>query len=183
MLSAAASLQGEPSVMLNRGAGDGQGAEVFARDAAGAVVHLWWSGSAWTDFVPLGTLAAASDPFGWIRADGHGEVFAIDGAGNLMRSYRDSNGAWSAWTSIAANIDPCVPPPVAIPADGGTGDDAGTTGGASSGTTGGGTSGTGASGGSGVHGGCSFAPSPPALNGALFALALTLMLRRRRRPT
>src|SRR5262249_17588127 len=110
VLSAATTILGEPSVMVNKGVNSGVGPEGFARDDKGAGVHRWWNGSAWTDFVALGDMVAASDPFGWLRGDGHGEVFAISAQGELKRSYRDGNG-WGAWTTIASGIDTCTPQP------------------------------------------------------------------------
>ncbi len=106
-----ATMQGEPSVIVNQGNGASTGTEVFARDGAGKVVHLWWTGSAYNDFQPLGDQASASDPFAWIRGDGLAEVFAIDASGTLTRAIHD-NG-WQPWTPIGGGFSPCAEAPAA----------------------------------------------------------------------
>jgi hypothetical protein len=122
VLSAGSTIEGEPSAIMNpAGQGASPGPEVFARDASGKVVHLWWSGTAYTAFSPHLDQTALSDPFAWIRADGKAEVFAIDPSGQLTRSYHDGATGWTAWTVIGGtNLDPC-PLPVAPPPDAGTG--------------------------------------------------------------
>ncbi|MHB8418388.1 MAG: GH25 family lysozyme [Myxococcales bacterium] len=120
---------GEPSAIMDDGKGGGTGPEVFARDASGQVVHLWWNGSAYTSFTALGTEVAASDPFGWIRGDGAAEVFAVDTQGDLVRNYRDPKTSWGGWGSIGSGFDACapaLPPPLE---DGGVTPDAGEDGG------------------------------------------------------
>ncbi len=195
VLSASTTILGEPSVMVNRGNGGGEGPEVFARDAQGAVVHLWWNGSAWTDFIALDTFTAASDPFGWIRGDGRGEVFAIDAHGDLKRIYRDANG-WGTWATIASGIDVCTPQPVPPGGGGGGGGGGGAGGGGAGGggaggggAGGGGGDGTGAGGSDGggsVAGGCAVTGSTATGRGGALALALLAALglarRRSRRP-
>jgi MYXO-CTERM domain-containing protein len=175
-------IAGEPSAIMNvAGNGASPGPEIFARSSDGKVVHLWWSGTGYTTFTPLLDQATASDPFGWIRADGAAEVFTIDPTGVLTRSYHDPKNNWTMWTPIGGtNLDPCLPaqsmPP---PGTGGSG----TT---SSGTSSGGiTSGTGGST-PGAHGHCSCrtaadarAKSPLGLAG--LALAGLAAARRRRR--
>ncbi len=124
---------GEPSAIMNgSGKGAAPGPEVFARDPQGRVVHLWWTGSGYSNLAPLGSQVAASDPLGWIRGDGTAEVFAIDPSGNLVHTHHDPTNGWSAWASIASGFDPCtpeLPPPpddAGTPADAGTVTDAGT---------------------------------------------------------
>jgi hypothetical protein len=111
---------GEPQAMENPSGSAAAGPEVFARDASGQVVHLWWDGTAYTDFTPLGTLTASSDPFGWIRGDGRGEVFAVDSEGALEHSLRDQ-GNWSQWSMLANGVQPCAPPLTVQSSDMGTG--------------------------------------------------------------
>jgi lysozyme len=111
VLSPGVTIQGEPSVVMNpEGAGASAGPEVFARDANGKAVHLWWSGGKFNDFTPLGDQPIGSDPFGWIRADGRGEVFAIDPTGTLLHTYRGDQG-WTTWAAIgdSTDLDTCVP--------------------------------------------------------------------------
>jgi len=122
-IESATTIEGSISAVLDpAGAGASQGPELFARTADGHVAHMWWSGKAWTSWTPLGDQLAASDPLGWIRADGHGEVFAVDAAGNVVKSYRDGTGSWSAWATIATGIDACADsPPVGAGGDGGAG--------------------------------------------------------------
>ncbi len=113
-VSAGSHVIGDPSAIMDDGKGGGTGPEVFARDESGQVVHLWWGGSSYGSFAPLGTLVSASDPFGWIRGDGAAEVFAIDGSGSLARNYRDPAKSWQGWSAIGAGFDPCaaaLPPP------------------------------------------------------------------------
>ncbi|MSP60272.1 MAG: hypothetical protein EXR72_08010 [Myxococcales bacterium] len=108
-LGGATTILGEPSAIANpKGNGASPGPEVFARDAQGRVLNLWWNGNGFTDFAPLGDQIAASDPFGWIRGDGRGEVFAVDPQGALMRIYRDGNGQWGAWGKLADGIAACA---------------------------------------------------------------------------
>ena len=117
VLSAGSHIIGEPSAIMNGSKGATAGPEVFARDATGQVVHLWWSGSAYGSFTALGTEVAASDPFGWTRGDGNAEVFAVDDSGSLVRSYRDPSSGWTAWSAIGSGFDSCA---AALPvADGG----------------------------------------------------------------
>ena len=131
VLSKGDAIIGEPSAMMNvAGKGGTAGPEVFARDATGQVVHLWWNGSAYTSFAALGTEIAASDPFAWTRGDGTGEVFAIDQKGELVRNYRDAKTSWGGWASIGSGFDSCAPALPTPPSDGGVkepdaGEDAG----------------------------------------------------------
>lgn len=121
-------LHGEPSVIANGDQGGATpGPEVFARDASDNVVHLWWDGAAYTDFVPLGAQNVASDPFGWVRLDGTAEVFAVDDAGALVRSARTVAGEWAAWSPIGGtDLDPCpAPAPIEPEPDAGAPIDAG----------------------------------------------------------
>lgn len=181
LISPALAIQGEPSVMMNpAGGAAAPGPEVFARDAGGKVVHLWWDGTKYTDFEPLLDQRSDSDPFGWIRGDGRGEVFAVDPAGALVRSYRGDMG-WTAWAPLGGvSLDPC------LPGEGGTGGGgAGGGGGGKSSSSSSGSAGEGGSGGDGAggaEGGCSCraaASDPP---GAwLFLAPLALALRRRRK--
>jgi hypothetical protein len=118
-LSPGLTIQGEPSAIMNdTGQGASAGPEVFARDASGKVVHLWWAGTGYTAFTPHFDQAAASDPFAWIRSDGKAEVFSIDGSGQLTRSYHDGTNGWTMWSPIGGtDLDPCLPAPAP---DGGT---------------------------------------------------------------
>src|SRR5205814_767493 len=52
---------------------------------------------------------SAGDPFGWIRADGHGEIFAIDPSGALVRSWHDASG-WTDWAPVGgtATVATCL---------------------------------------------------------------------------
>jgi MYXO-CTERM domain-containing protein len=141
VLSEGTLIEGEPSVIMNpEGSGATAGPEIFARDADGTVLHLWWDGSAFTKFEPLGDQVVASDPFGWTREDGRAEVFAIDTKGELVRTYRD-DGGWTAWASLGGgDLNSCVP--------------GGEPGAGSGGAGGGGSSsGSGGQGGNGVSGG------------------------------
>jgi GH25 family lysozyme M1 (1,4-beta-N-acetylmuramidase) len=144
-----ATIQGEPGVIANGDKGGAvPGPEVFARDAAGKVVHLWWDGAAYTAFAPLGDQKVASDPFGWVRLDGSAEVFAVDEAGALVRSRHDPAGGWGAWGAIGGgDVDACpaleAPAPKPGAGGGGSGHDDGDGGG------------TGVGGGSGVGGAAS----------------------------
>jgi MYXO-CTERM domain-containing protein len=176
-ISEGTKIQGEPSVMMNpSAAGATAGPEVFARDADGKVVHLWWDGTKFTDFTPLLDQRSASDPFGWIRADGRGEVFAIDPSGALVRSYR-GDASWTAWAPIGGvNLDPCVPGSGTGGAGGGS---AGTSSSSSSGGVG---DGGGGSGTSGDKGGCSCRTgAADDASGAWILLALAPLVARRQR--
>jgi hypothetical protein len=127
VLSKSTTIHGEPSVISNPA-----GPEIFARDASDKVVHLWWTGTAWNDFTPLGDQIAASDPFAWTRGDGIGEVFAIDSQGVLTRSYRDATAGWTAWTAMTAKgLDACVPVATGDASSSGSGASAGAGGGGS----------------------------------------------------
>jgi hypothetical protein len=115
-------IAGEVSAIVNpKGNGASDGPEVFARDATGQVVHLWWNGMGWTDFTPHLSQIGRSDPFAWIRGDGVAEVFVIDDSGTLVRSYHDPNNGWTAWAGLGGSgLDPCVPALPPLP-DGGSG--------------------------------------------------------------
>lgn len=159
-LDSATRLAGDPLALMNS---DGSGAEVFARSTSGAVVYLTWTGSGYSSLQPLGSQLVASDPFAWIRGDGNAEVFAIDGQGNLVHSYRDPTSGWQAWAAIGAGFDSCA---ASTPqADGGMEADAGITpdagpaqdggatgGGTTSGSNGGGSTGSGSNGGGSTGG-------------------------------
>jgi MYXO-CTERM domain-containing protein len=127
VLSAGFTIAGEPSAIMNTaGNGSAPGPEIFARSFDDKVVHLWWDGMKYTDFTPHFDQTAASDPFGWIRADGRAEVFAIDDQGVLTRSYHDPASGWTTWLPIGGtSLNPCVPTPPEV--------DGGATGGGGSG--------------------------------------------------
>ena len=108
VLSAGSQIIGEPSAIMNGSKGATAGPEVFSRNETGQVVHLYWNGSAYTSFVALGSQIAASDPFGWTRGDGNAEVFAVDQAGGLVRSYRDPASGWGPWGAIGSDFDSCA---------------------------------------------------------------------------
>ncbi len=119
--------------------------EIFARDTQDKVVHLWWTGQGWGGFEPLGDQVVQSDPFGWLRADGAVEVFAIDKSGALQKTYLPgSPGApgWSPWTAIsgATGLDACLPPVKAANSNDDSSNDPSRTGVGSSVGKGGGTS-------------------------------------------
>jgi MYXO-CTERM domain-containing protein len=128
VLSAGTLIAGEPSAIVNpAGNGASEGPEVFARSQAGKVLHLWWNGTTWTDFTPHFDQTTASDPFGWIRADGAAEVFTIDDQGVLTRSYHDPQNGWVAWAAIGGtDLDPCLPATPSMPGDGGASGGSGT---------------------------------------------------------
>lgn len=146
-LSEGTKIEGEPSVIMNvEGNGVVAGPEVFARGVNGEVLHLWWNGSAYTNFEPLLDQVVGSDPFGWTREDGHAEVFAIDTKGELVRSFRGDAG-WTAWASLGGgDLNTCQP-----------GSGSGGEGGAGGGGGGGGSSGT-----AGGQGGNGFTGDPDA---------------------
>ncbi len=110
VLSAGTSIVGAPSAFMNPPGAAQSGPEVLARDPSGRVLVLSRSGSGYGTFAPLGDQLAASDPFGWIRGDGAAEVFAIDGAGNLVRALRGASGTFGAWAAIASGFDACTAP-------------------------------------------------------------------------
>ena len=110
VLSAGTSIVGAPSAFMNPAGAAQSGPEVLARDETGRVILLSRSGSRYGTFAPLGDQVAASDPFGWIRGDGAAEVFAIDGAGNLVRTLRGANGVFGPWSAIASGFDSCTAP-------------------------------------------------------------------------
>lgn len=117
---------GEVSAVMNPSGS----AELFARNAGGQVVHMWWGASGWNTWQLLGSETVASDPLGWVRSDGSGVVFAVTAAGDLVKSARASNGAWGAWGTIASAVSTCVAvPPVGggqeAGVEGGTGADGG----------------------------------------------------------
>lgn len=187
-ISPGTKIEGQPSVFMNPGDKGSLvvGPEVVARDTSGKVVHLWWDGAAYSDFMPLFDQATASDPFGWMRSDGFAEVFAIDKGGELVRTYRSDKG-WQAWASLGGgDLNPCVP-------GGDTGEGGGGAGGAPPKETGSGGSQTGAGAGGadanavdgGADAGCACeaagqgAGGPP--TGFLMALLPLMMLRRKRR--
>jgi MYXO-CTERM domain-containing protein len=98
---------GDPSVVAAASNGVSE-AHVFGRDAKGDVVQAAWDGKTLTDFLPVGTITASSDPLGWARADGSLEVFVIDSKGALSRSLHSDKG-WSAWSAIGgAALDACL---------------------------------------------------------------------------
>ena len=109
LVDSATILRGEPSPVMNpEGHGAEPGAEVFARDRDGRVVHLWQSNGAYTAFSGLLDQESASDPFGFTRADGQVEVFAIDSRGQLTRTLHGRDGGWTAWATIGGDdLDPC----------------------------------------------------------------------------
>lgn len=149
-----ATIQGEPSVVANvDGGGAVPGPEVFARDADGQVVHLWWDGGAYTGWTKLGDQAGASDPFAWVRKDGSTEVFVIDGGGALVRARRDPATSWGAWSAIgSADLDAC--PAAEVPGGGGAGQGGGASaGGGAPGAGGAGPGAGGDTGGAGAGGG------------------------------
>jgi hypothetical protein len=141
------------------------------------VVHLWWDGAGYTNFEPLLDLVSASDPFGWMRADGHPEVFAVDKEGALAKTYRGDAG-WTPWSWLGGdNLNPCVP-------GSGNGEGGGGEGGA--GGTGVGVGGVGAApGGTGDEAGCACRAAAheemPAGWIAAAAIAPLALMRRRRR--
>ena len=209
---AGTNLLGEPSPIMNpAGAGGSVGPEIFARDAQGLVGHSWWTGSGFAPWTPFAQ-PSASDPFGWSWVDGHTEIFAIDLAGNLVRSARSASGSWASWSSLGSGLDPCAVQKSpsggttggSTTTGGGTTGGAGTTGGSTttggSGSTGGGTtggttggastSGTGGSSPAGdggevtrtVRSGCGCQEAPDAEFGLGLGLSLLALARRRRRP-
>lgn len=139
VLSAGTKIEGEPSVIMNvEGNGIVTGPEVFARGVNGEVLHLWWTGSEYTNFEPLLDQVVASDPFGWTREDGHAEVFAIDTKGELVKTFR-GDGGWTEWASLGGgDLNTCLPGS-GSGGEGGAGNGAG----GSSGTAGGGQGGNG----------------------------------------
>jgi MYXO-CTERM domain-containing protein len=102
VLSASDTIVGDPSAIMNVTT-----AEVFARSETGQVEHVWGDGTTYNNFVALGSLAAASDPFAWSRGKGEAEVFAVDTSGALQYTHRTSS--WSTWAAIGTNLDPCAP--------------------------------------------------------------------------
>ena len=107
--SAGTTIQGEPSAAMNPdGAGTPAGPEVVARGEDGKVLHLWWNGTGYTSFEPLGDQDAASDPFAWKREDGTMEVLVIDPEGRLRHIRRDIEKNWGSWSTLAEGLDPCV---------------------------------------------------------------------------
>jgi lysozyme len=150
VLSEGTKIEGEPSVIMNiEGNGIVAGPEVFARGADGKALHLWWDGSAYTNLEPLLDQVVGSDPFGWTRADGRAEVFAIDTKGELVKTYRGDAG-WTAWASLGGgDLNTCLP-------GSGSGGEGGAGGsGGSSGTAGGGQGGNGIGGEGTAAGSCS----------------------------
>lgn len=121
-LSVGTQIIGEPSVMENKaGGGVIEGPEIFARSSQGVVVHLWWKGSQYADFEPLGNQVAESDPLAWVRGDGRAEVFVVDEQGGLRRSLRNGT-SWSGWGLIGTGVAACAAPAAISPSvvDGGT---------------------------------------------------------------
>lgn len=140
VISEGIKIEGEPSAIMNTEAnGIVTGPEVFARGVNGEVLHLWWTGQAYTNFEPLLDQVVASDPFGWTREDGSAEVFAIDTKGELVKTFRGDAG-WTAWASLGGgDLNTC------LPGSGGAGGAGGAGNGGSSGTAGGGQGGHGIS--------------------------------------
>jgi hypothetical protein len=184
-IESSTAIDGEVSAIANPSSGGGTpGPELFARTPTGQVVQMTWNGKSGASWTPLGTQTVASDPLGWVRADGKGEVFAVDASGNVVKSYRDATGTWGAWTTIASGVDPCVESaPIAGDAGAPT-QDGGAPGpgpGPSAGTDAGGTNDatSGASGGCGCR--LAAASSPTRAGWVIGALAVTLTLVSRRR--
>lgn len=183
VIESSSTIEGSISAVLNQ---NGQG-ELFSRATDGTVVHMWWNGKAWTSWMKIGDQVAASDPLGWVRADGTGEVFAVDTTGNLVKSHRDRTGGWNAWATIATGIDSCAPAAPSDDAGAGEGGSPGSGGDAGRGTTGGNNGGAGNGGGTG--GGSSDAPSTAGCSvgdgaggagtGAVVALLLGVLAARR----
>ena len=103
-------IQGEPSVLVYAG----YGPEIFARDMMNDVIHMW-NGTAdagpatatWSTWANDFGQVIASDPMAWTRPDGLGEVFGIDGTGNVVKSLH-SGGDWSTWATIGTGASACV---------------------------------------------------------------------------
>jgi lysozyme len=108
-LDTSVDLSGEISAIVNPGGmGAEAGPEIFARTTSGGPVHMAWTGTSWTPWVALPSLDLASDPVGWVRTGGMGEVFAVDSRGNLAKTYRAPDGTWTPWGSIASGVDACL---------------------------------------------------------------------------
>ncbi len=191
VIDAATTIVGEPSAIMNpKGGGGAVGPEIFARNDQGKVVHLWWDGTKFTDFVKLGDQDAGGDPFGWTRADNSGEVFVIDGEGQLAKSARDATGAWSSWTSIASGPYSTCAKPLEENGSGGGGQGGGTGHHPVGPSSGAGNPGAGGAGGGydgdapGPDGACSCRVGEPSGDTSawmLLGVALIPLLRRRRR--
>jgi lysozyme len=104
VVSAGSTIHGDPSAIMTPSGNP----EVFARGANGQVLGTLWNGSSFPTLAVINPGTVASDPFGWTRGDGHAEVFAIDASGDLMRTYDDPSGGWTAWSTIGSGFDPCV---------------------------------------------------------------------------
>ncbi|MEJ7733718.1 MAG: hypothetical protein WKG00_31545, partial [Polyangiaceae bacterium] len=173
-LGAGTEIEGEPSAIMNPGAFGTAGPEVVARDADGNVLHLWWLGAAYGDWSPHFEQRSASDPFLWVRGDGHAELLVVDDEGQLVRSYHAADG-WTPWEVVAsAGFDPCAPDGSG---SGSSGDSSG------SGSSGGDGDGNGISAevSASAEGGCAVVAGSPG-GGAWSALALIAgaLVRRRR---
>ncbi|HEY4121251.1 MAG TPA: GH25 family lysozyme [Byssovorax sp.] len=152
VVDATTTIDGEPGAGMNFDGGGGvAGPEIVARRTDGAVVHLWWDGTAYSAFTPLLTQSAGGDPFFWTRLDKTAEVFVVDPHGNLTHTARDTSGTWAAWAPIASGpFDPCAAP------------SEGSGGGSSTGTSTGTHAGTGTSTGSGHPAGATTGSGPNA---------------------
>jgi lysozyme len=185
-IESSTTIAGDVSAVVNPSSGGGTpGPELFARATAGQVVHMTWNGKPGASWAPLGTQTVASDPLGWVRADGKEEVFAVDASGNVVKSYRDATGAWSTWATIASGIDPCVES-APIAGDGGSGGPAGDGGAPGPGPSGGSDAGgpdNNAAGGASGGCGCRVASesTPTSAGWAIGAVAATLVFASRRR--
>jgi len=142
-VSATTEIVGMPTVLMNPASSSIAGPEVFARNSAGQILHATRSGAVYSAFAQLGDQRSASDPLAWIRGDKTAELFAVDAAGNLVRTRRSASGTWSPWSAIASSFDPCSGTPIIIAPDAGTdagpdaGPDAGDDAGVDAGTDGG----------------------------------------------
>jgi len=104
VLNASQVIAGEPSVLVY----PAYGPEIFARDGAGDVLHMWNDAGTWSAWSNDLGQVLASDPLAWIRPDGLGEVFGVDAAGNVVRSLHGVPTAWSAWSTIGKGFEACL---------------------------------------------------------------------------
>ena len=108
-IDSSTSVQGDPAVVALD-----DGFEIFARTADGHVVEIDGDGTKWSSVAAVEGQTVASDPFAFREADGSIELFAVDGSRALVRASQ-SNGAWSAWSTIASGVDACATPPTPSP--------------------------------------------------------------------
>jgi MYXO-CTERM domain-containing protein len=100
-------IAGDPSAIMNPGSFGSAGPEIVARDEHGQVLHMWWLGEAYGAWSAHFDQRVASDPFLWVRADGHAEVLGVDGEGRLVSSWHAATG-WTAWEVVASEgLNPC----------------------------------------------------------------------------